>query len=123
MASSVFTLRAVKQDTADEQSSKLSYELVNKQTGEQRNQKIYKQIKARACHAPFHRLVLGYLLGHVQVLVLRPPPHMRPHVIAMTTVGNMISLPLVLVVSLANDAPDLFGPDAEVLGPAYVAFG
>lgn len=68
-------------------------------------------------------MALGYVLGHVQVFLLRPPARLKVHVVVLSMFGNLGNLPLVLVASLAVDAPDFFGPDADVFGTAYVGFG
>lgn len=47
-------------------------------------------------------LAVGMLLGYVQIPIVKPEEWLKPHVVVCTALGNVGTLPLVLVVTLVN---------------------
>eukprot|EP00884_Botryococcus_braunii_P000591 jgi/Botrbrau1/10532/Bobra.7_1s0013.1 len=71
---------------------------------------------------------VGFAMGWVAVLLLRPPTWLRPHIMCALALGNVGNLPMVLVTGLCKEEAWPFkasfpeGNCAEK-GVAYVAFG
>eukprot|EP00873_Tetraselmis_striata_P022138 jgi/Tetstr1/442402/TSEL_030528.t1 len=67
-------------------------------------------------------ILIGWILGWISAKVTRAPSNITAMLAAVTALGNVGNLPLVLVETLGRgDSP--FGHNVSDLGVAYVAFG